>query len=360
MDTSSLFYTLLHSADYILEMVVAIYFLSTTRLQPDRGRLFMGLFLLFSVMMSAGNIFYVINTTTASGNELSSVFSTVLSFPVFFLLLLYIIECHHPNEYNWLKTLKLLAPWLAVAVPTVIVCLAFGETRIYTVDDYMLNIGKCDVILRTLCVLIYLPYGFWCFLLPFRTNNDMMTRPLTSLMCWCTTLMTITFVGGHGLFNTFFDVSHVILYIAITLMSVYSEIADRLQPELLSTVEPAVPTPEDKAEMSLIAQRLRSYMEDEKPWQNPDLMQADLALALCTNIKYVQNAIRELGYSSYSDMINGARIDYVRQKLDDNVEINLKTLFYEAGFRSRITAWRCFSKYVGCSPKEYSERQTKE
>ena len=49
MDFSSLFYMLLHSADYILELVVAILFLATSRLQADRGRLFLGMFFLLSV-----------------------------------------------------------------------------------------------------------------------------------------------------------------------------------------------------------------------------------------------------------------------------------------------------------------------
>ena len=356
MDFSSFFYVFLHSADYILELVVAILFLATSRLQPDRGRLFMGMFFLLSITASVANISYVLYTSTNEGNEMLSMASSISSFPVFFMLTLYLVECQHPNEYDLKKILQVLAPWLVIAVPTVMVCLIGGETKLYSAEDYMENISKPDVILRTLSLLIYLPYGLWCFLMPMNTNADVMTRPLTSLMCWCTALMTITFVGGHGLFYTFFDVMHVCLYLAITLMSVYSEFSDRLTPDLRTTVLAANTIEEEKTEESLLTGRLRILLEEEKLWKDPDLVQSDVARALGTNVKYLQNSIRELGFGSYSDMINSYRINYVKQQLDENSTENLKIIFYEAGFRSRITAWRSFSKFLGCSPTEYKNK----
>lgn len=356
MDYSSLFYVFLHSADYILELVVAILFLTTSRLQSDRGRLFMGMFLLLSVTASVANISYVLYSSTSEGNELLSMVSSVCSFPVFFMLTLYLVECQHPNEYDLKKIFKVLTPWLVVAVPTVMVCLIGGETHIYNAEDYMENISKPDVILRTLSLLVYLPYGLWCFLMPMNTHADVMTRPLTSLMCWCAALMTITFVGGHGLFSTFFDVMHVSLYLAITLMSVYSEFADRLTPDLKTVVLAENTVEEEKIEESQLTSRLRVLLEEEKLWKDPDLVQSDVARALGTNVKYLQNSIRELGYGSYSDMINSCRINYVKQQLDENSSENLKIIFYEAGFRSRITAWRSFSKFLGCSPTEYKNK----
>ena len=359
MDYSPLFYVFLHSADYVLELVVAILFLATSRLQSDRGRLFMGLFLLLSVTTSVANISYVLYTSTHEGNEMLSMVSLTSSFPVFFMLILYLVECQHPNEYDLKKIFQVLTPWLIVAVPTVMVCLIGGETHIYNAENYMENICKPDVILRTLSLLVYLPYGLWCFLMPMNTSAYVTTRPLTSLMCWCTALMTITFVGGHGRFYTFFDVMHVILYLAITLMSVYSEFADRLTPDLKTTLLATNTVEEAKIEESQLTGRLRILLEEEKLWKDPDLVQSDVARALGTNVKYLQNSIRELGYGSYSDMINSYRINYVKQQLDENSTENLKILFYEAGFRSRITAWRSFSKFLGCSPTEYKNKPAK-
>ena len=356
MDNSSLFYVFLHSADYILELVVAILFLATSRLQSDRGRLFMGMFLLLSVTASVANISYVLYSSTSEGNELLSMVSSVCSFPVFFMLTLYLVECLHPNEYDLKKIFKVLTPWLVIAVPTVVVCLIGGETHIYDAEDYMENISKPDVILRTLSLLVYLPYGLWCFLMPMNTSADVMTRPLTSLMCWCAALMTITFVGGHGLFSTFFDVMHVFLYIVITLMSVYSEFADRLKPDLKTVVLAENTVEEAKIEESPLTSRLRVLLEEEKLWKDPDLVQSDVARALGTNVKYLQNSIRELGYGSYSDMINSCRIIYVERQCDGSSSGGLRMVCYGAGFRSRITAWRCLSKFLGCSPTEYKNK----
>ena len=88
MDFSSLFYMFLHSADYILELVVAILFLATSRLQSDRGRLFLGMFFLLSVTASVANISYVLYTSTSEGNQMLSMVSSICSFPVFFMLIL--------------------------------------------------------------------------------------------------------------------------------------------------------------------------------------------------------------------------------------------------------------------------------
>ena len=103
MDFSSLFYMLLHSADYILELVVAILFVATSRLQSDRGRLFLGMFFLLSITASVANISYVLYTSTSEGNQMLSMVSSICSFPVFFMLILYLVECLQPNEYNLKK-----------------------------------------------------------------------------------------------------------------------------------------------------------------------------------------------------------------------------------------------------------------
>lgn len=80
MDFSSLFYMFLHSADYILELVVAILFLATSRLQSDRGRLFLGMFFLLSITASVANISYVLYTSTSEGNQMLSMVSSICSF----------------------------------------------------------------------------------------------------------------------------------------------------------------------------------------------------------------------------------------------------------------------------------------
>jgi D-3-phosphoglycerate dehydrogenase len=57
-----------------------------------------------------------------------------------------------------------------------------------------------------------------------------------------------------------------------------------------------------------------------------------------------------------SDMLNRRRIDYVCQQLRKDPNASIQTLFEEAGYRSRTTAWRHFTNIVGCTPSEFVER----
>lgn len=52
-------------------------------------------------------------------------------------------------------------------------------------------------------------------------------------------------------------------------------------------------------------------------------------------------------------------IDYVCQQLRKDPNIPVQTLFIDAGYRSRTTAWRHFTTIVGCTPSEFVERSTK-
>jgi len=358
MNLTNLMYMLLHSSDYILEFAVGVLFLSTCRKQTDRARFFIGMFLMLSIAVSIANISYFIDTRTEKGAEVISMTSTVLSFPVFFFLLLYLVECYRPNEYDIKKTFKLLTPWLCVAIPTIILCCFGEETHLYNTSEIYQNLDKPDVILRIISVLIYLPYGVWCIVLSKKWDNGLNIRPLAKIMCWCTALMTVTFVGGHGFNNLFFDVSHVVLYVIITLLPVYAEFAHRFLPnEKSPEVSFLKIETETQPTTSHTASRLKELLETNALWKNPELMQSDLVRALGTNTKYVQNAIRELGYASYPDIINNYRVNFVTKALDQDPRQNLKVLFYEAGFRSRITAWRSFTKIVGCSPKDYCDKK---
>ena len=99
--------------------------------------------------------------------------------------------------------------------------------------------------------------------------------------------------------------------------------------------------------------RLEVIIRETDVWQNPDMSVGELCNLVGTNANYLQKAIKEMGWQSYSDMINRKRIDYVCQELSTGEAKNIQDVFYRAGYRSRVTAWRNFTAITGVSPAEW-------
>ena len=84
-------------------------------------------------------------------------------------------------------------------------------------------------------------------------------------------------------------------------------------------------------------------------------------ILLCEQKKcsyYIQQAAKQLGFANLSDILNRRRIDYVCRQLRKDPNTSVQTLFVDAGYRSRTTAWRHFTSIVGCTPREFVERQS--
>jgi methylphosphotriester-DNA--protein-cysteine methyltransferase len=101
---------------------------------------------------------------------------------------------------------------------------------------------------------------------------------------------------------------------------------------------------------------LQALLEDSSVWKDPDLTGDKLAQLAATNRTYVQQAAKELGFAGLVEMIHHRRIDYVCQQLRQDPSASIQDLFFEAGYRSRTTAWRHFSDIVGFTPTEFVER----
>jgi AraC-like DNA-binding protein len=105
-----------------------------------------------------------------------------------------------------------------------------------------------------------------------------------------------------------------------------------------------------------VAQTLQRLMNDPAVWQDSELTGDKIVHLVGTNRTYIQQAAKQLGFANLSDMLNHRRIDYVCQQLRKDPNTPVQTLFTDAGYRSRTTAWRHFTTIVGCTPSEFIER----
>ena len=91
-------------------------------------------------------------------------------------------------------------------------------------------------------------------------------------------------------------------------------------------------------------------MSEEKLYLYPNLKVSDLAMRLNSNRNYVYNAINvEMGIS-FSDYINGQRIDYASQLLEAHPEMSINDVMIKSGFTSTSAFYRNFKKFKGITP----------
>ena len=104
-----------------------------------------------------------------------------------------------------------------------------------------------------------------------------------------------------------------------------------------------------------VVNALNEVISNPDVWQNPDLTIDDIARIVGTNRTYLQMAAKYKGYVSAMDMIHHIRIEYVCQQLRTVSSPQIQNIFYDAGYRSRTTAWRNFVNIMGCTPTEFEK-----
>ena len=101
---------------------------------------------------------------------------------------------------------------------------------------------------------------------------------------------------------------------------------------------------------SELLEKIRKLMSEEKLYLYPNLKVSDLAMRLNSNRNYVYNAINvEMGIS-FSDYINGQRIDYASKLLEEHPEMSINDVMIKSGFTSTSAFYRNFKKFKGITP----------
>ena len=397
----------------LVEFAAAGFMFAKHRRQPDRSRVFIAVFFLLSALSA---VFVVVSRTffPETLGQRNSPHYILLGFVVFFMLLLYPIEVLRPRWMTWPRTLKILSPWLFFVLCLLAVA-PLGLHTMSSVKDILLHIGETNVFLQVVLSLIFIPYGLWLCLMDYNWRKSSAPRDWLRLIVAIAMLMTLTF-SCTRIFNLrWATYAHLFLYFLLTYIILRVELVIRFrvpsdvdeertaeEPPLFEEYMPEHPqtaalpreneagascgsdadgavtgseaAPDEaptfdganvsgsslRADaMGLIKERLRSLMDNPDVWQNPDLTAGELRNMVGTNSNYLQRAIKEMGWQSYSDMINRKRIEYVCRELAAGGADNVQDIFYRAGYRSRVTAWRNFTAITGASPIEWvSEGKT--
>ena len=295
------------------------------------------------------------NTNILESYKLFSPIIIIPGFYIFFLVWCYIAELIRPHWLNMKRLALILLPSVLMAIP-IIVLIALGEmNNIYSLAQLKSHISEPDVFIRIAFVTLFIPYSVGLIYMRYKHKNPDLQKYI-DLLTVCLVLMVCTYITSRCMQYFIGYIIHEVFYLIISIFIVYAEHYERLHVPLAKVREyyQAAETPETTQHtINQVAKKLQELMDKPEIWQDPELTGDKIVHIVGTNRTYIQQAAKELGFESLSDMLHRRRIDYVCQQLNQSPNANVQDLFYDAGYRSRATAWRHFTKIVGCTPSEF-------
>lgn len=131
--------------------------------------------------------------------------------------------------------------------------------------------------------------------------------------------------------------------------------ADKIQPG--STAKyPGSTLSEDERNKAL--DRLRKYIEAEKPFLDPELSLDQLAKSLDLRPKILSQVINESLHKNFFEFINDYRIEEAKRLLTDPADkkITVLEVLYEVGFNSKSSFNTLFKRHTGLTPSEFKRK----
>lgn len=122
-------------------------------------------------------------------------------------------------------------------------------------------------------------------------------------------------------------------------------------PAIKSASAPAHPLPD----LELLRDNLDAYMQQHKPYTNPNLTIHELAIGLKIPPHVLSRVINDGFGKNFFDFINQYRIEAFKQRMEDSRsrQYTLLSLAFEVGFNSKTAFNRAFKKRTNQTPKEY-------
>lgn len=140
----------------------------------------------------------------------------------------------------------------------------------------------------------------------------------------------------------------------------YSEYHSRVYPK---TVEKSKETKRRNPDQTITkeqVEKIRAYVESERPYLNPTLTLRSLAEQIEIHPNQLSWLLNESIGQNFNEFVNKKRIEHFKHLVldPDNSHISFIGLAYESGFNSKTVFNTAFKKEVGMTPKEFQKSQT--
>lgn len=314
---------------------------------PDRSRI-----ILFLITLTALPIIGKVASLMMHGLnnrfvEVLPIVPTLMGLITIGLMLLYAIEVMRPNWFRWRQVLWFLLSLACVLVLAVVFKDQF--TVLHSTSDIWQHIGEPNVLLRLLFSMATLLVCLLLLWLPYQWQESSASRR------WVVTYVCFIFVIGT-LFHTWtltlsmpVHIVHNLTPAVFITYYTWYELHERILPSAIISS----PFTTNSSSEDDLWQRIVKLIHEDNHWRNPDLTLDMLCQLLGSNKDYVSRCFRQNADTTFLDYVNSLRISYVTEELRRNPLQNQRDLFFNAGFRSKTTAYRNFCKYNGQSPAEF-------
>jgi AraC-like DNA-binding protein len=118
----------------------------------------------------------------------------------------------------------------------------------------------------------------------------------------------------------------------------------------------------DQEEMKKIVRAAQHYMQNGKPWMEPELTVYQLASRLSVKPRLLSQAVNDVLGQNFYDYINRYRIAAAEKLLTNpkDEKITILEVLYEVGFNSKSSFNTLFKKYTGLTPTAFRKKQALE
>lgn len=115
--------------------------------------------------------------------------------------------------------------------------------------------------------------------------------------------------------------------------------------------EPLLPEA-DEGERQLF-QSICALMDAEKTYLRSDLKLSDVSSMLSTNSRYVSEAIKSQRDCSFTQFVNGYRVEHAKRLMRENPDRKITEIAVLSGFSGESSFFRTFKTFTGLTPKEW-------
>ncbi|MDR2389104.1 MAG: helix-turn-helix domain-containing protein [Tannerellaceae bacterium] len=118
-----------------------------------------------------------------------------------------------------------------------------------------------------------------------------------------------------------------------------------------------------KKDALALAERLKEYMDKEKPYINADLDLRDLAALLNVYPHYVTQVLNTLFNQNFYEFVNTYRVNEAKKHLEKSRRVNkisILSIAYDCGFNSKSSFNRIFKRKTGMTPSEFRNHHKEE
>lgn len=346
------------------------------RNEGERSRLILAFIVLFSVFNYMTRF-----VDLCQGEEPERVISVRLLLTAIFMVTSYImypIEVISPGYLNLRRILKLYIPWMLLLAITLIAQMSGVHFKNYSsLPDLFSGITHFESWFRVLLALLFFMPVISIFIIPYTRKYNNTDKVWMRKYLIIFTINTFAYVIVLSSDAIAVKISYYFVSVSCSLAIAYMEIFERL---IRKTDEKAkndivlltnIPKTDlkdmsvsggengnriactERHSLSLLSTRIDEYICQRRLWEDPDLTAVDLYSALCTNRTTFARAMKELNYENFAAYINALRVNDFIQRIESGEYSSYMTAFYDAGFRSRSSAFRNFKLVTGKTPTEY-------